>query len=358
MQRQLHPFREAPDRWIAETERRSAMNTAGSKMVLTVQVLALAFTVICEPLMIEAQSRNPPELAVKSPALGSIPHAAVAWAKSQSGEGFAGYVANNELLPWTDHCAHFVANAYGLTSSDFGAKSASELWNLIPHKVEGKFPAEETPEGALVFWTYTDDKGKDLGGHVGIYVGNKKVISTDGKVTHPVCEQDIGEVALWLSKKAKSKYLGYASAPDSWPGPLLPSPEIGASPNSLRIAELTGFPRTLLQTRFTNGPVATQTLPVLNASKKVVVVTPLLSAKAAEKHDETRVPPYFIDKAQLSASIPPFTVLTERLELAPGEIGEVVIRLDKSASTDAEAEVHFLVGGMGIASARVSWRGY
>lgn len=100
------------------------------------------------------------------PTADSIPNSAVAWASDQMGGNFAGYATGKSLQRWTGMCARFVANAYGAPSA---GGSATELWNNPLLKRTMQPVPSNAPKGLLVFWTYTDEKGNDLGGHVAIY---------------------------------------------------------------------------------------------------------------------------------------------------------------------------------------------
>ena len=295
--------------------------------------VAIGLAAVWVPSFVDVQTPSKsPSGSTAVPTTTSVPNLAVTWAKNEKDGNFAGYATGTAVQPWTGMCAKFVANAYGAPTC--GAVSASQLWKTLSATVSDV--PDKATTGVLVFWSWTDNKGGDLGGHVGIYVGDKYVISTDGKLAQPICIETVDQVTAKLKALGNAQYLGYAPAPANWPGPLL----VRNSPLD-----------------FGGGDVTKKAITLVNAGAKQLTVLPMLSAKAAEIDDKTKDPPYSIDKPRLASSIGPFALETDTLKLLPGQTGEVVVKLDPKAPGDPEAEVHFLVAGVGMASARVRWRG-
>lgn len=112
----------------------------------------------------------------------------IAWAKAQLGR--------TDYNGW---CQKFVHNAYGMSS---GYASAKACFNAIGRR-DSVGNLGRVPIGSLVFFD-----GHPQYGHVGIYIG-------DGKVIHGVATVRIEDMRTgWLGKS----YLGWAPAPGNWPG--------------------------------------------------------------------------------------------------------------------------------------------
>lgn len=129
--------------------------------------------------------------AAKPPVSGNMDPRApgvIAWAKAQLGR--------TDYNGW---CQKFVHNAYGRS---YGYASAKACYNDIGRK-DSIGNLGNVPVGSLVFFD-----GHPQYGHVGIYIG-------DGKVIHGVATVRIEDMRTgWLGKS----YLGWAPAPASWPG--------------------------------------------------------------------------------------------------------------------------------------------
>ncbi len=298
------------------------------------------------PLFVAAQTPNQsPSASFSVTTEASISSSAVTWAESQLEGNFVGHVTSKkvQLQPWSGWCAKFVANAYGAPAC--GYESASKLWENIPNKMLQKVP-DDAPKGLLVFWSWTNNKGEDMGGHVGIYVGNGQVISTAGSLKKPNCRDTIDYMDKKLTiNGCKSQYLGYAPAPKNWPGPLL-----------LRNSPVLDFGEVGI-----DGKGSKKTLTLVNAGTQPITVWLVLSPVAVE--EEISPGNYKVKDTRLDHSIPPFSLTDEELKLSPGQSVEVGVRFDPNAIVDSNADVHFLVRSsqlnmkIGITSARVVGRG-
>ena len=116
---------------------------------------------------------------------------AIAWAKSQLGEE-----------KWAFRCQAFVQRAYGANA---GFRTANDAAAKLGVR---KRPLGDAPIGALVYFNGVRGVSA-LTGHVGIYLGDGKMISALGKVTIT----KITPGSVW-----QRNYKGWVVPPASWPG--------------------------------------------------------------------------------------------------------------------------------------------
>ena len=114
------------------------------------------------------------------------PEEAVAWAEARIGSDK--YLEKDG----TTYCLRFVRNAYN--AGGLYGKDASEAYCLISHPNDRNIPV-----GALVFYEFKPN-GKDNWGHVGIYIGNGKVISVI---------REVRETPLTIHYRATGEVLPY-----------------------------------------------------------------------------------------------------------------------------------------------------
>ena len=125
--------------------------------------------------------------------------AALAWAKSQL-----------HSTQWAWRCERFVEEAYG---ARFVFDSAAQAARRLPlHRSAVK----AAPRGALVY--FGPDAYNHGWGHVGLSLG-------DGRIVSALASVRVTDVAA--SRYWSRLYVGWATAPDSWPG-LIPSPPSAA----------------------------------------------------------------------------------------------------------------------------------
>ena len=124
--------------------------------------------------------------------------AALEWARTQRGLG-----------QWAWRCERFVEEAYGTRQRFDTAAAAARSHDLQLHRE----PITAAPAGTLVY--FAADRYNQGYGHVGLSLGNGKMISALTTVT----TTDVAHSPYW-----RHLYLGWADAPDSWPGRIPPPP--------------------------------------------------------------------------------------------------------------------------------------
>jgi hypothetical protein len=132
---------------------------------------------------------------------------AIAWAQSMLGSP-----------EYNGFCLRFVAFAYAAKKF---ARTATLAANELGPR-EGDKPARNAPRGALLWFTWGDaNKGRNLG-HVGISLGDGRMIDALDAV-----RIDTIDGSRWW----RSHYRGWTPAPDSWPGrpPLAPQLATGTT---------------------------------------------------------------------------------------------------------------------------------
>jgi cell wall-associated NlpC family hydrolase len=143
---------------------------------------------------------------------GSDPRAttAVNWALDQVGE-----LRQPDGTLWSGWCLRFVANAYGAPFA--GRKSAHTMFTEL--SAAGRVSrTSPIPRGALVFWEWHGavDGVARRWDHVGIYVGNGRIVHTSyaGVRNDPLDYLD----HLLSCQLGRAARLGWALAPPDWPG--------------------------------------------------------------------------------------------------------------------------------------------
>lgn len=129
--------------------------------------------------------------------------------------------ANSKLgsTEFNAYCLRFVAFAYAATTF---ARTATIAANELGPR-EGNKLAANAPRGALLWFTWGDaNKGRNLG-HVGISLG-------DGRMIHALDAVRIDQIdgSRWW----RSHYRGWTPAPDSWPGRPPPAPQLDNGPTT------------------------------------------------------------------------------------------------------------------------------
>lgn len=116
---------------------------------------------------------------------------------------------------WFFWCARFVANAYGAANS--GYASAHEMYEDLRKK--GRInQGNDIPVGALVFWECYTKKGERVD-HVGLYLPGGEVVHTGLRSDDVVRIDKLEKVDEFVGRLRKgAKRLGWAAAPDHWPG--------------------------------------------------------------------------------------------------------------------------------------------
>jgi len=138
----------------------------------------------------------------------------------------------------------FVADAYG--GQNF-PRSATILANALGPR-EGDLPPRNAPPGALLWFNLGDeDRGRN-DGHVGISLGDGRMIHTFAKVRI----DDVDKSQRWLSR-----YRGWTPAPEDWPG-LAPPPLPPPPPPAVDVAPPPPAPAPVgkvitIDNRITNG---------------------------------------------------------------------------------------------------------
>ena len=105
----------------------------------------------------------------------------------------------------------FVAFAY---AARVFPRSATILANALG-PAEGDQPARRAPRGALMWFSLGDPNIGRNDGHVGISLGDGRMIHAVGAVA----VDDVGRSRWW-----RSRYRGWTPAPDAWPGRPPPTP--------------------------------------------------------------------------------------------------------------------------------------
>lgn len=121
---------------------------------------------------------------------------AVQWARSQA-----------RLKRWRWRCERFVEEAFGTRGRFDTAKQAADTLEL--HR--GAF--SEAPRGSLVY--FGADRHNRGYGHVGLALGRGRMLSALQTVT----TTDVSRSPYW-----QGLYLGWADAPEDWPGRIPPAP--------------------------------------------------------------------------------------------------------------------------------------
>jgi len=144
---------------------------------------------------------NPAELDGLGGGEGDRGRGAVEWALSKLGDP--------SYHMW---CLRFVANAYGASKAGF--YSAQVAANALRPRDAAKGVAG-APAGSLVFFRWVDPNSGESLGHIGISLGDGRMVHASRTVRAEAPD------AYW-----RSRYLGWASAPSSWPGrpPASPPP--------------------------------------------------------------------------------------------------------------------------------------
>jgi WD40 repeat protein len=135
--------------------------------------------------------------------------AALDWARSEVGQW-----RQPNRRPWYAQKLPFVAMAYGAPTP--GYISVRQLYERLA--AEGKVKQTVEP-GDLAFWGQWDPitgRGRS-GGHLAVYAGDGRVISTPLSKREPVSEYTLMEVTSRLSR-VRANFLGFAPAPNEWPG--------------------------------------------------------------------------------------------------------------------------------------------
>jgi hypothetical protein len=136
--------------------------------------------------------------------------AAIAWAHQQIGQT----TQPDGRTRWFGWCLRFVANAYGAPRA--GYEWASRLFDAL--QVSRLVKLTGTP-GDLVFWDWSPLRGMTKNwGHVGIYVGNGRVIHAPLRKGAGVHEDSISNISRRLGQSGQTRFLGFAPAPQDWPG--------------------------------------------------------------------------------------------------------------------------------------------
>lgn len=107
--------------------------------------------------------------------------------------------------PWSGQCEFFVEVAYG-TRGRFSSAIAHYYWQRNAGRIHTD---TNPPAGAIVFYG-----GGGGYGHVGISLGNGQMVSTQGFWGQRLPIWQLGITAL----QSTNPYLGWAYAPDDWPG--------------------------------------------------------------------------------------------------------------------------------------------
>lgn len=275
---------------------------------------------------------------------------AVVWAQRQLEGNIIGNVrANRELWAWGGLCAKFVANAYGAPGA--GARNANDLYAKLNKRVRaGSIPDPKDPSmrGALVFWSWKAD------GHVGIYVGEGKVIHT-GRTSPPwIGEDELTDkhdgVIEQIGGTQMAKYLGYVPALSNWPETPNP-PAVTLIPAPV----LLWFGGVVL------GASDELTINIRNTGKVAVEVTPIVAESKGLKVGANNAP-----SQGLVRKYGAFEIISPKAEsfiLSGGETIGIVVRFSPTAVGLDEAEIHFCRLGsdgnskVGIASGKLQGTG-
>lgn len=129
---------------------------------------------------------------------------ALAWARSQL-----------HSTKWAWRCERFVEEAYGVR---FVFDSATQAEHRLPLHHGAVTTA---PRGALVY--FGPDAYNRGWGHVGLSLGDGRIVSALASVR----VTDVSTSRYW-----SRLYVGWASAPDSWPGLIPPPPAAATAPGS------------------------------------------------------------------------------------------------------------------------------
>jgi hypothetical protein len=121
---------------------------------------------------------------------------AISWALTQ-----------RNLKKWAWRCERFVEEAYGIRGQFTTAAAAAAKLHPHPGSVKA------APRGSLLF--FAADKYNRRFGHVGLSLGDGKMLSALTRVT----TTDVAGSPYW-----RKLYVGWADAPDTWPGRIPPSP--------------------------------------------------------------------------------------------------------------------------------------
>lgn len=129
---------------------------------------------------------------------------AVNWARSQVGVSHTGETPDGM---WSGWCELLVEVAYGTRN-----RYPSAYANYLAQRNTGRIRTDSNPPaGVLVFYDYWSSDGTTRYGHVGVSIGGGQVISTQGySAPLPVRQHAVTGIGL--------PYLGWAPAPDGWPG--------------------------------------------------------------------------------------------------------------------------------------------
>ncbi|HEY6886968.1 MAG TPA: NlpC/P60 family protein [Solirubrobacter sp.] len=166
-----------------------------------------------------------------------------------------GKLGNTNYHYW---CLRFVANAYGADRA--GYASAQVAANAL-HPRDAAKGVGAAPAGALVFFRWETD------GHVGISLG-------DGRMVHAVATvRAEAPDAYW-----RSRYLGWAFPPSSWPGrPATPAPANDPVPTTTPTTPTPSTPAPSNPTPSTPAP----------APRKVITVDNRVTNGAGMREDST-----------------------------------------------------------------------
>jgi cell wall-associated NlpC family hydrolase len=118
--------------------------------------------------------------------------AATAWADGQVGSE-----------KWRGRCQRFVESAYGAKTGYANANEAAEAIGLRSGSVIS------VPAGALIYFQPNCPGATGKYGHVGLSLGNGKMVSALGEVT---------VTDLRTSNRWRKAYSGWTYPPKSWPG--------------------------------------------------------------------------------------------------------------------------------------------
>ena len=136
---------------------------------------------------------------------------AIKWAEGQ----------DQNSLRWNDLCLKFVSEAYG-TGESINPKTTGWQWpnDAIAKLGDSFYQANECcnpPRGSLIFFSVTGEN--EIYGHIGIYLGNGKVVHAYG--TPRVDNLAGGDGVEQLS--TIGSYLGWAYPPEDWLIPVTAS---------------------------------------------------------------------------------------------------------------------------------------
>lgn len=194
---------------------------------------AKGLKLFCKESAVEGGERISISLEVRTEESAPVPapvdfeswaEAAIAWAESNL----------EESEHWYKLCLRFVANAFmqqGSPPAEVPEGTWASAWDAVNGDQDFDLTLQDSdnwrnaPRGALIFFGQTDD---NRGGHVGIYLGDGRIIHAYGKVRIDSMEQ----VRNLDDGKLIGSYIGWAYPPERWRPVSEPTPAIKPTPGS------------------------------------------------------------------------------------------------------------------------------